>query len=127
LIDTHNPDEIAMKRLFWQNVQSMLKLGRAQVWQLLLDFRDIPITEYEPKKIKWLLLETEMPAKSRLLKCCSNCGTEELPKTSIARMVGCCGLSFSGKVGGNQSYTGWDAFLNKMKNELNSVQCSVFL
>jgi hypothetical protein len=34
--------------------------------------RDIPITEYEPKKIKRLLLEMEMPLKNKWLRCCSN-------------------------------------------------------
>jgi crossover junction endodeoxyribonuclease RuvC len=30
LIDTHNPDEVAIEAPSWENVQSMLKLGRAQ-------------------------------------------------------------------------------------------------
>ena len=38
---------------FGKNVQSMLKLGRAQgVAITAAIMRDIPITEYEPKKIK---------------------------------------------------------------------------
>ena len=55
LIDTHNPDEIAIEAPFFgKNVQSMLKLGRAQGVAMAAGLsRDIPITEYEPKKLKW--------------------------------------------------------------------------
>ena len=50
LIDTHNPDEIAIEAPFFgKNVQSMLKLGRAQGVAMAAGLsRDIPITEYEP-------------------------------------------------------------------------------
>ena len=54
LIDTHNPDEIAIEAPFFgKNVQSMLKLGRAQGVAMAAGLsREIPVTEYEPKKIK---------------------------------------------------------------------------
>ena len=54
LIKYHNPDLIAIEAPFFgKNVQSMLKLGRAQGVSMAaaLNF-DIPITEYSPKKIK---------------------------------------------------------------------------
>lgn len=48
------PDEMAIEAPFFgKNVQSMLKLGRAQgVAMAAALSRDIPITEYEPRKIK---------------------------------------------------------------------------
>ena len=54
LIDTYNPDEIAIEAPFFgKNVQSMLKLGRAQGVAMAAGLsREIPITEYLPKKIK---------------------------------------------------------------------------
>ena len=54
LIDTFNPDEIAIEAPFFgKNVQSMLKLGRAQGVAMAAGLsREIPITEYLPKKIK---------------------------------------------------------------------------
>ena len=54
LIDTFNPDEIAIEAPFFgKNVQSMLKLGRAQGVAMAAGLsRQIPITEYSPKKIK---------------------------------------------------------------------------
>ena len=52
LIDTFNPDEIAIEAPFFgKNVQSMLKLGRAQGVAMAAGLsREIPITEYSPKK-----------------------------------------------------------------------------
>ena len=52
LIDNYHPDEIAIEAPFFgKNVQSMLKLGRAQGVAMAAGLsRDIPITEYSPKK-----------------------------------------------------------------------------
>jgi crossover junction endodeoxyribonuclease RuvC len=52
LIDTYHPDEIAIEAPFFgKNVQSMLKLGRAQGVAMAAGLsREIPITEYAPKK-----------------------------------------------------------------------------
>lgn len=54
IIDSFKPDEMAIEAPFYgKNVQSMLKLGRAQgVAITAAIMRDIPITEYEPRKIK---------------------------------------------------------------------------
>ena len=54
IIDAYKPDEMAIEAPFFgKNVQSMLKLGRAQgVAITAAIMRDIPITEYETKKIK---------------------------------------------------------------------------
>jgi crossover junction endodeoxyribonuclease RuvC len=54
LIEEFLPDELAIEAPFFgKNVQSMLKLGRAQgVAMAAALSRDIPITEYAPLKIK---------------------------------------------------------------------------
>jgi crossover junction endodeoxyribonuclease RuvC len=54
LIDTYNPDELAIEAPFYgKNVQSMLKLGRAQgVAMAAALSRSIPIFEYAPLRIK---------------------------------------------------------------------------
>ena len=54
LIEEFNPDEIAIEAPFFgKNIQSMLKLGRAQGIAMAAGLsREIPITEYSPKKIK---------------------------------------------------------------------------
>ena len=53
LIEEYSPDEIAIEAPFFgKNVQSMLKLGRAQGVAMAAGLsREIPITEYSPKKI----------------------------------------------------------------------------
>ncbi|OAV74575.1 Crossover junction endodeoxyribonuclease RuvC [Bacteroidales bacterium Barb7] len=54
LIDEYHPDELAIEAPFFgKNVQSMLKLGRAQGVAMAAALeRDIPIFEYAPLKIK---------------------------------------------------------------------------
>lgn len=54
LIDQYLPDEMALEAPFYgKNVQSMLKLGRAQgVAMAAALVRDIPIAEYAPLKVK---------------------------------------------------------------------------
>ncbi|MFP4089680.1 MAG: crossover junction endodeoxyribonuclease RuvC [Cyclobacteriaceae bacterium] len=54
LLDEYVPDEVALEAPFYgKNVQSMLKLGRAQgVAMAAALSRQIPIVEYAPKKVK---------------------------------------------------------------------------
>lgn len=54
LLKKYMPDEVAIEAPFFgKNVQSMLKLGRAQgVAIAAVLSRDIPVSEYAPRKIK---------------------------------------------------------------------------
>ena len=54
IIDMYHPDHLAIEAPFFgKNVQSMLKLGRAQGVAIAAAMsRDIPFTEYEPATIK---------------------------------------------------------------------------
>jgi crossover junction endodeoxyribonuclease RuvC len=54
LVSEYHPDEVALEAPFFgKNVQSMLKLGRAQgVAMAAALHREIPITEYAPRKVK---------------------------------------------------------------------------
>lgn len=54
LVDEYHPDEVAIEAPFFgKNVQSMLKLGRAQgVAMAAALSRSVPIFEYAPRKIK---------------------------------------------------------------------------
>jgi crossover junction endodeoxyribonuclease RuvC len=54
LIEEYHPDELAIEAPFFgKNVQSMLKLGRAQGVALAAAlYRSVPVIEYSPKKIK---------------------------------------------------------------------------
>lgn len=54
LIENYNPEELAIEAPFYgKNVQSMLKLGRAQGAAIAAAlYREIPVFEYAPRKIK---------------------------------------------------------------------------
>ncbi len=54
LLDTYKPDAMAIESPFYsKNVQSMLKLGRAQgVAMAAALSRNVPVCEYAPRKIK---------------------------------------------------------------------------
>jgi len=54
LIDKYHPDELSIESPFYaKNIQSMLKLGRAQGVAIAAALsRELPIFEYSPRKIK---------------------------------------------------------------------------
>lgn len=68
LIEQYLPDEMAIEAPFFgKNVQSMLKLGRAQGVAMAAALnRDIPITEYEPRKIKMAITGTGAASKEQV-------------------------------------------------------------
>jgi crossover junction endodeoxyribonuclease RuvC len=68
LIKQYLPDEMAIESPFHGvNVQSMLKLGRAQgvAMSAALNF-DIPITEYAPRKVKLAVTGTGTASKEQV-------------------------------------------------------------
>jgi len=83
LIDEYHPDEVALEAPFFgKNVQSMLKLGRAQgVAMAAALARDIPIVEYAPKKIKQAVTGNGNASKEQVAKMLMNIFTlDEMPK-----------------------------------------------
>lgn len=119
LIDTYHPDEIAIEAPFFgKNVQSMLKLGRAQGVAMAAGLsRQIPITEYLPKKIKMAVTGSGNASKEQVAKMLqSMLGLKTLPKNldstdGLAAAV--CHFYNSGKIEVGKSYTGWDAFVKQ--------------
>ncbi|HEX9981272.1 MAG TPA: crossover junction endodeoxyribonuclease RuvC [Flavobacterium sp.] len=119
LIETHHPDEIAIEAPFFgKNVQSMLKLGRAQGVAMAAGLsRQIPITEYEPKKIKMAITGNGNASKEQVAKMLQQLlSLKELPKNldstdGLAAAV--CHFFNSGKVVAGKSYSGWDAFVKQ--------------
>jgi crossover junction endodeoxyribonuclease RuvC len=117
LISKYKPDAMAIEAPFFgKNVQSMLKLGRAQGVAMAAGLsRDIPITEYEPKKIKMAITGNGNATKEQVAKMLQQLlGLKELPKNldstdGLAAAV--CHFFNSGKVTGEKNYSGWDAFV----------------
>lgn len=68
LVEQYLPDEMAIEAPFYgKNVQSMLKLGRAQgVAMAAALHRDIPITEYAPLKIKMAITGNGSASKEQV-------------------------------------------------------------
>lgn len=68
LVEQYLPDEMAIEAPFFgKNVQSMLKLGRAQGVAIAAALsRDVPITEYEPRKIKMAITGNGAAAKEQV-------------------------------------------------------------
>lgn len=119
LIDNYHPDEIAIEAPFFgKNVQSMLKLGRAQGVAMAAGLsRDIPITEYSPKKIKMAITGNGNASKEQVAKMLQSLlGIKTLPKNldstdGLAAAV--CHFYNAGKGGQDKKYTGWKAFVTQ--------------
>ncbi len=119
LIDTYHPDEIAIEAPFFgKNVQSMLKLGRAQGVAMAAGLsREIPITEYAPKKIKMAITGNGNASKEQVAKMLQSLlKLKSLPKNLDATdglAAAVCHFYNAGKVTGSKSYTGWSAFVKQ--------------
>jgi crossover junction endodeoxyribonuclease RuvC len=119
LIDTHHPDEIAIEAPFYgKNVQSMLKLGRAQGVAMAAGLsRQIPITEYLPKKIKMAITGNGNASKEQVAKMLQTLlELKTLPKNLDATdglAAAVCHFYNSGKISGDKSYSGWSSFIKQ--------------
>lgn len=119
LIDTHHPDEIAIEAPFFgKNVQSMLKLGRAQGVAMAAGLsREIPITEYSPKKIKMAITGNGNASKEQVAKMLQSLlNLKTLPKNLDATdglAAAVCHFYNDGKVEVGKSYSGWASFVKQ--------------
>ena len=117
LIDEYKPDEVALEAPFFgKNVQSMLKLGRAQGVSMAAALsRDLPITEYAPKKIKQSITGKGAASKEQVAgMLLSMFKVKEIPKhldatDGLAAAV--CHHFQSGKPSSEKQYSGWKAFI----------------
>jgi crossover junction endodeoxyribonuclease RuvC len=119
LIDTHHPDEIAIEAPFFgKNVQSMLKLGRAQGVAMAAGLsREVPITEYSPKKIKMAITGNGNASKEQVAKMLQSLlNLKTLPKNLDATdglAAAVCHFYNEGRIEVGKSYSGWSAFVKQ--------------
>lgn len=119
LIDTHHPDEIAIEAPFFgKNVQSMLKLGRAQGVAMAAGLsREVPITEYLPKKIKMAITGSGNASKEQVAKMLQSVlGLKTLPKNLDATdglAAAVCHFYNQGRVEIGKNYSGWSSFVKQ--------------
>jgi len=119
LIDEYKPDEVSLEAPFFgKNVQSMLKLGRAQgVAMAAALYRDVPIFEYSPKKIKESITGNGNASKEQVAGILIGLlSIKDAPKyldatDGLAAAV--CHYFQKNPGGEGKSYSSWNQFLNQ--------------
>ena len=102
----------------------MLKLGRAQGVAMAAGLsREIPITEYLPKKIKMAITGNGNASKEQVAKMLQNLlDLKTLPKNLDATdglAAAVCHFYNSGKVTVGKNYSGWDAFVKQNPKKIS--------
>jgi crossover junction endodeoxyribonuclease RuvC len=126
LIDEFLPDELAIEAPFYgKNVQSMLKLGRAQGVAIAAAIsRDIPIAEYAPLKIKMSITGNGRAAKEQvaymLQKILHIPDEEMLPQldASDGLAAALCHFYQSNVSTGENKYRDWKDFASKNQDKV---------
>ena len=118
LIEEYHPDEMAIEAPFYgKNVQSMLKLGRAQGVAIAAGLsRSMPVFEYAPKKIKMAITGNGNASKEQVAAMLQNLlSFTDMPKyldatDGLAAAV-CHQFQQKKGVETGTSYSGWKSFL----------------
>lgn len=121
LIASFLPDELAIEAPFFgKNVQSMLKLGRAQGVAIAAAIsRQVPIHEYAPLKIKMAITGNGSASKEQvadMLRRMLNISSDEMPQfmdATDALGAAFCHYLQNGKPVSEKKYSSWADFVNK--------------
>ena len=128
LIAQYLPDEMAIEAPFFgKNVQSMLKLGRAQgVAMAAAIQRQVPITEYAPLKIKMAITGNGAASKEQvadMLRRMLHLDKEEVGRfldATDALAAAYCHFLQMGRPETDKKYSSWKDFVNKNKDRQSS-------
>jgi crossover junction endodeoxyribonuclease RuvC len=121
IIDAYLPDEMAIEAPFFgKNVQSMLKLGRAQGTAIAAAIHHgVPIHEYAPLKIKMAITGNGSASKEqvagmlqRLLKFDEDAMTKFMDATDALGAAYCHFMQMN-RPESQAHYRGWKDFVNK--------------
>jgi crossover junction endodeoxyribonuclease RuvC len=119
LVDKHLPDEFAIEAPFFgKNVQSMLKLGRAQGVAIAAALnRNIPVFEYSPKKIKMSITGNGNASKEQVAAMLQQLLTitqksEFLDATDGLAAAVCHHFQYNGSGATEKKYGSWKSFLS---------------
>ncbi|KAA6349706.1 Crossover junction endodeoxyribonuclease RuvC [termite gut metagenome] len=126
IIESYLPDEVAIEAPFFgKNVQSVLKLGRAQgVAMAAALSRDIPITEYAPLKIKMAITGNGQASKEQvadMLQRMLNISKTDMPVFMDATdglAAAYCHFLQMGRPVSGKNYSGWKDFVAKNPNRI---------
>ena len=119
LVEEYHPDELAIEAPFYgKNVQSMLKLGRAQgVAMAAALYKDLPIFEYSPKKIKQAITGNGNASKEQVAGMLKNIlKFQDIPgkldaTDGLAAAV--CQFFQGDHTATGSNYRGWEGFLKE--------------
>jgi crossover junction endodeoxyribonuclease RuvC len=118
LIRQYKPEEMAIEAPFFgKNVQSMLKLGRAQGVAIAAGMvNNVPTTEYFPKKIKQAVTGNGNASKEQVAGMLENIlhttfSEKYFDATDALAAAVCHWYQSSRTVAGQKSYSGWKSFL----------------
>lgn len=117
LIEQYHPDEMAIEAPFFgKNVQSMLKLGRAQGVAIAAALsRSIPIFEYSPRKIKQSITGKGAASKEQVASMLAHLlGIGETPETTDATdglAAAVCHYFQKGTPETGKKFSGWKSFV----------------
>lgn len=126
IIDSYLPDEMAIEAPFFgKNVQSMLKLGRAQGTAIAAAIRHgVPIHEYAPMKIKMAITGQGQASKEqvatmlqRILKINERDMCDFMDATDALGAAYCHFLQLNRPVS-QAHYRGWKDFVNKNQERI---------
>lgn len=124
LIEEYHPDELAIEAPFFgKNVQSMLKLGRAQGTAISAALsRSLPIYEYAPRKIKMSITGQGNAAKEQVAALLQKMlNIKELPEDLDATdglAAAMCHFFQNKPVSTGKSVNSWKDFINKNPQKL---------
>ena len=124
LIDEYKPDELAVEAPFFgKNVQSMLKLGRAQGASIAAAlYRLVPVFEYAPRKIKMSITGSGAASKEQvagmLMKILGFKEDKILLDATDGLAAALCHFYQSNKPMSKKSYNSWKDFLGKNPDRL---------
>lgn len=121
LINSYLPDELAIEAPFFgKNVQSMLKLGRAQGVAIAAAIsRQVPIHEYAPMKIKMAITGNGSASKEQvadMLRRMLKISDEEMPRfmdATDALGAAFCHFIQQGRPVSDKKYSSWADFAAK--------------
>ena len=128
IIDEFLPDEMAIEAPFFgKNVQSMLKLGRAQGVAIAAAIHhSVPIHEYAPLKIKMAITGNGGASKEQvagMLQRLLRLKPEDMPHfmdATDALGAAYCHFMQAGRPESEVHYHGWKDFINKNKDKVNN-------
>ncbi|KGI61059.1 crossover junction endodeoxyribonuclease RuvC [Prevotella sp. DNF00663] len=129
IIDEYLPDEVAIEAPFFgKNVQSMLKLGRAQgVAISAAILRDVPIHEYAPLKIKMAITGQGQASKEQvagMLQKILHIQEQDMPKfmdaTDALGAAYCHFLQMGTPITDATHYNSWKDFARKNQQRVSN-------